>query len=334
MYARMEGGVGTHVRTLTKELSKKHDVNIVSQEDLTFLRLGNRALCVDKVGSLEKIKSAIRCSDIFHIHETATSSELILKYISADFNMVNSFHIGTGKSFYGKIGRIVADYIAKLHASRSKAYIASGLALKQILDKYKKSTIVCNGIDPSDFKPEKSERFFDGFTVGYLGRVDPEKNIFSLIKACKNTDVNLVVAGYGKYSKKLKQLNSNKIKYIGKTEYPATSFYNAIDVFASPSFFEAGLSNTVLEAMSYEKPVITGSCGGEEYRIREDWGIVSKTDPDSISKNILKIKNSDYVGMGQEARKEIFKTFSIQKMANDIEKVYKSVLNNSSKKSF
>ncbi len=148
MYARMEGGVGTHVRALAKELSKRHYINIISQKDLTFLRLGNRALCIDKVGSLKKLKSAIRCSDVFHIFETATSSELLLKYITEDFNMVNTFCFGTGKSLYGKMGRMFTNYIAKLHASKSKAYIAKGLELKRILDKHKKSTLIHNGINP------------------------------------------------------------------------------------------------------------------------------------------------------------------------------------------
>lgn len=329
MYARMEGGVGTHVMALTNELSSRHDINIINQKELTFLRLGNRALCIDKVGSLKKLKSAIRHSDIFHIHETATSSELILKYIAEDFNMVNSFHIPIGKSFYGKWGRIITNYIAKRHALKSRAFIAVGSSLKQILDRHKKSTLIYNGVSPIDFKPGKSKRYFGEFTVGYLGRIDALKNILSLIKACKMLDVNLVIAGYGKYSKKLKQFCNDKTKFIGKVEYPAENFYNAIDVFASPSFIEANISRTILEAMSCEKPIIAGDCGGEEYRIKEDWGIVSKTDAVSISKNILKIKNSDYIGMGKEARKEVFRTFSIQKMANDIEKVYESVLGNS-----
>lgn len=141
-----------------------------------------------------------------------------------------------------------------------------------------------------DFKRAKNlpNRF-----ILFLGKLEPRKNIISVVKAFNNLktnpkygDVGLVIAGAEgwKYNDILKEANvgnpvlywsdqystgqisinpkelidiANKIIFTGQlTDEERYLYYRAADVFVYPSFFE-GFGFPPLEAMSCDTPVIT-----------------------------------------------------------------------------
>lgn len=329
MYARMDGGIITHINDLMKVLSKKHEVSLISQKDFGLINLFKNRFWIDRPGSLKAISKVISNCDVFHIHEMATSSELFLNLIEEDFNMVNTFHIALGPNFYGRIGARLTKFLARLHSKKSKYYIAVGKAVKKIIERYNnKVTVINNGIDTKVFKPEKPERFFKDFTVGYIGRLAPEKNVYNLIKACKDLNLNLVIAGEGLLYNKIKKLESNNLKVFGFYPKPV-DFYNGIDIFASPSFIESNISRTVVEAMACGKPVLVSGCGGEEDKIKSSFGKVCKPDIKAIKEGLLELKKLDIIKTGAYARKAAVKYFDVRKMVSETEKVYKKVIKQS-----
>lgn len=145
--------------------------------------------------------------------------------------------------------------------------LSSGLNLTQ-------TVYVPNGVDIKVFRPKK-QRAKKDFVFGFIGRFAPEKNLPLLIKAFKifnrkNKISRLLLVGYeancccqcSKYIIQLRLL----IKRLGLSKkvflkpavinnFELVRIYNDFDIFVYPSFSE-GTANSVLEAMSCDKPTI------------------------------------------------------------------------------
>lgn len=136
--------------------------------------------------------------------------------------------------------------------------------------------VISNGVDTKEFAPrsknlsfrkkykipEKSIIFF------YLGRLDGDKNVGTLVKAMKytNPNVHMLIIGKGKIIGYLHDLakkeGSDKkitwIDYITNEEMPAA--YNASDVFTILSPYE-GQSIVALQAAASGRPIIAADAG-------------------------------------------------------------------------
>lgn len=134
-----------------------------------------------------------------------------------------------------------------------------------------KIVYIPNGVDQEFFKIKKQKP--NKNTILFLGRIAPIKDIETLLKALKNTNMKLTLVGpieepYGKFLfnmiNKLK-LNS-QVKFLGPI-YDLNKKIKIIDkheIFVLPSKRE-GLPQTLLEAMSRGKIVISSTNdGGKE----------------------------------------------------------------------
>ena len=321
-YTRLVGGgIETHIRNLSSFFNPK----ILAPKGF-FLPRGY--YIIDPHWKL--IKKEIENCDIFHIHHPATSSELLIpllvKNIKKKASIISTFHTPVGELKYSKICNNYIKLITKLYSKISAKFVAVGVKQKEIIENIVKEKVILvnNGVDINKFKKKKVKRPFNDFTIGFLGRLDPEKNIFSLIKACKNINVNLVIAGRGIYYKKIKKMENKKLKIIGFVKNPV-EFYNSIDVFASISYLEAGIPYTILEAMACGIPIITSACGGEEPNL-EDGGIICGTKVGEIENAILEIRKLDLEQLGKKARKIVEKKYNLKTQIEKHKKLYNSLL--------
>jgi len=325
LYGRLEGGMKTHVDDLTRFLSKKHEVSVISQADLSSIRFVSGSYYIDKLSSLKLLRKKIDENDIIHMHQPATSSEIPLRWMKFNAKMINTFHISLGYGFYGFTAKLITRVCVNWFKKKSSCYIAIGKSLEKILEKYNKTVLINNGVDTRKFKPKKVKRLFKGTTIGYLGRLDFYKNAKSLIKACKELNVNLVIGGEGVLFEELKKYESKSIKLLGFVKN-SEMFYNQIDIFASPSFVEGNICRTALEAMSCGKPVILSSCGGEEDDIKGRFGTITKPDVGSIRESIKNMLKKDIKKMGKAARKTAVEKYDVREMVSRTERVYKKAL--------
>lgn len=337
IYGRVDkGGLKTHILSLIHELSKRHNVTLISQQTLGSTSFYGGLYFFDFKKTKNIFQNYLKKSDILHIHHPATSSEFNLANFNCNIPIVNTFHFSLGKKFnnwkaslLSKLNTRIINQLGKKYSHRSSAYIAVGSELCNILQKYNKTIVIHNGVNVEKFRPRKLKRYFKDFTIGYLGRLDPEKNIINLIIACKELNIPLVLAGYSKdfdYIKK--KYSSPNTLFLGHLE-DSQYFYNKIDLFVSPSLMEANIPLTILEAMSSGVPVISGNCGGEEKNIKESFGIITEGDKESIKANIKKVMNSDYIKMGKNARKEALNNFNLKDKVRQIETIYKKALSSS-----
>jgi glycosyltransferase involved in cell wall biosynthesis len=108
------------------------------------------------------------------------------------------------------------------------------------------------------------------FCVGFVGRLDPCKDLPFLVEAFARTDLDpadrLLILGTGPDEARVKQMASqrgltNQIVWAGRVDEPATA-YSAMDVLVLPSVYEAfGL--VLLEAMAAGLPVVGRADDGE-----------------------------------------------------------------------
>jgi glycosyltransferase involved in cell wall biosynthesis len=132
--------------------------------------------------------------------------------------------------------------------------------------------VVPNGVDvdkyapgPSDYKEAAGAETL----IGYLGRVDPEKNVLALIRAFLDVDVNdqdvLVIVGGGGDRRRLeRRFGGRRVIFTGQIadEAERIRILRAMDVFVLPSAVE-GLSLSLLEAMATETACIATDVGGD-----------------------------------------------------------------------
>lgn len=102
-----------------------------------------------------------------------------------------------------------------------------------------------------------------------VGRFTPEKDYFTSLKAIKSLQLKglsfkYTIIGWGTLLEKIKefvlQLNISHFVEILIDPPNIEDYYLASDIFLQTSLFE-GMSNTVLEAMSYSLPVISTNVG-------------------------------------------------------------------------
>lgn len=102
--------------------------------------------------------------------------------------------------------------------------------------------------------------------------------------------------------------------------------FNETDVLVAPSLWYETFGYTVLEALSFGVPVIiTENVGAKDLLEKEDFGIIVKTEKESLKKAVLEIKNQEKL---TEYNKNIVDRFNIDKIKDsykNIQKLYENL---------
>jgi glycosyltransferase involved in cell wall biosynthesis len=138
-------------------------------------------------------------------------------------------------------------------------------------------SVIPNGVDAEKYSPAPSDfkqRIEASVLIGYLGRVDPEKNVDVLIRAFQDIDaaedVKLVVIGGGSDRRRLeRRYRGARILFTGQVfeEAERIAMLRDMDVFVLPSLVE-GLSLSLLEAMSCAVAPVATDVGADGEALR------------------------------------------------------------------
>jgi 1,2-diacylglycerol 3-alpha-glucosyltransferase len=158
-----------------------------------------------------------------------------------------------------------------------------------------------NRIIPEDNAP---------FTVLFVGRLSPEKNIEYLLRGfagvvASGANAELRIVGDGPERKKLERLTralglDNSVKFLGRlpsSELP--EHYCACHVFVLPSLMEVQ-PLVVLEAMRFSRPVImTNRVDAARELVDEGKNgfVVNAESPDDLTSKLLLLKRSPQIGL-------------------------------------
>lgn len=185
----------------------------------------------------------------------------------------------------------------------------------------KKIVIIPNGVDTNKFKPPRTrKKRLSPINVLFVGRLDPIKNLESLVTAISllPQKIILILVGVGAESDKLillgKKLGVRLIIKgpVGHNKLPP--IFREASIFVLPSL-EEGHPKALLEAMAVGLPVVGTKVRGITDVINNgENGLLSDTTPVAIARAIQKIITNHRLAqkLGRNARLWVEKNCSLE----------------------
>jgi glycosyltransferase involved in cell wall biosynthesis len=208
-----------------------------------------------------------------------------------------------------------------------------------------KISVILNGVNTQRFIPADSQKAreeiglpLEGPVLGIVGRFDLLKRHSELIEAFAQLAsqfpaAQLLIVGDGgsEWERVNKEVRSsavkNRIHLVGFKSEPRP-YYQAMDLLVVPSLVE-GLSNVVLEAMACGVPVLAHqACGNAEMIRNGADGIIADLESvENLQRKIAQaLENRTHLlEMGMAARQSVLERFSIQRMVQNYESVYREM---------
>jgi glycosyltransferase involved in cell wall biosynthesis len=353
------GGITSYVFSLSRGLKKLgHNVYLASsggdcltrftEEGIIFIPIPIKTkseINVFKIGiSFLKLLKEIREKDIQIIHTNSRVTQVLGKWLKKKTGIV---HVTTWHGFFRRrwFRRVFPCWADKTIAISEQVKV-------HLLSEFEASAnnlrLVYNGIDLEKIKlkepvnrSEVKIRFGlkDGPVVGIVARLSDVKGHVYLVRAMEKVlkifpDAQLLIVGEGKMGRELlalvEELKIGKsVVFIPRSNNIAELYY-IMDVFVMPSLKE-GLGLGLMEAMAGAKAVVGSAVGGIKNLIqdRQTGLLVGPRDIEGLSRAILELLNDPAFAaiMGNNARIFINQNFSLEKMLDQTQEVYRECLN-------
>jgi glycosyltransferase involved in cell wall biosynthesis len=193
----------------------------------------------------------------------------------------------------------------------ARVLLAPNLELVNMLrEGTKKPTFLMQrGVDTVWFSPEKRDRSDDVLTIGFVGRLSPEKNVRFLqavahaLQQAGIEKFRISVVGEGHERGWLEQ-NVPNVKLSGMLfgEELARAYAN-MDIFAFPSHTDT-FGNVVLEALASAVPTVVMPGGGPKYLVMDGvTGFIAEDDSSFVNHVVTLAKDAELrEQMGRRAR--------------------------------
>jgi glycosyltransferase involved in cell wall biosynthesis len=198
-------------------------------------------------------------------------------------------------------------------------------------------SVIPNGVDVEKYSPATSDykkRLGAGTLIGYLGRVDPEKNVDFLIRAFQDIDtaedVKLVIIGGGSERRRLeRRYRSPRVVFTGQVmdEAERIRMLRAMDVFVLPSLVE-GLSLSLLEAMACGVATVATDVGSDGEALRGAGVLVDPKDLEGQLRLALRtlLEFPDFRDeLGRRARARAVERYSLSDNLDRLLAVYREL---------
>ena len=232
--------------------------------------------------------------------------------------------------------------IISIYSDKIIANSKSGLLCYKIPES--KSTFIHNGFDffrLIGLEPQENVKtrlnIHSTKLVGMVARIDWQKDYPTFIKAAtilllKRNDVQFVIVGDGEDKGKIQSMivSENKEKFIftGR-QSNVESIINCFDVAVLATFKE-GISNSIIEYMALEKPVVSTDGGGTSELVEEGITgyLVKEGDEKQLAERIQFLLEHPNIGlrMGTEGKRRIMKEFNFNKMIDKFQDEYGVIL--------
>jgi len=299
------------------------------------------------------------------------TTRTLIKTIKKDYNFdlihahfaVPSGIAASHLSKYVNVPFIITEHFSKLHEDLSinsnikkkliKVYNKNSLIiavsekiksdLVNVGIKKERIRIIPNGVDCNKFPISFPSKKMNPIRLLSIGGLIESKGFIYLIKAVKmlnenNINVVLTIIGEGKQRSDLENL-IKKLKLDEKVILKGNilhsqlkDYFNKTHIFVLPSLFES-FSVVTIEALSCGIPVIVTKCGGPEYFVTDEVGLIIKKENENIlADNIEKMINSYKYYNKNKIRQYCKNNFDYKIISPKIISTYEQILSNSSLK--
>jgi len=187
--------------------------------------------------------------------------------------------------------------------------------------KRSKSVGIHNAIELPEIIKIKNEKL----TVISVGRFVEAKDYETSLKSIKIVrekvgDFRYLIIGQGKLEQELRanieELGLKQNIEIVINPDNVNQYYSCSDIYLSTSVYE-GLSNSIMEAMSFGLPVVATDVGDNKYLVKDgETGFLTKVkDADAVAAKLELLLNNEELRntMGEKGRQHITENFSIEK---------------------
>ena len=320
----------------------------VTDDTLTLRSLtGSHRYIISSPRTKRTITDLLRREQVDLVHVSLSFSTLIafgLPELCHELGLpvVATFHVPYDSRFGLWQGISTAFYrlYAQSLASFDRVIIFSEQQ-KSLLEHYgvpaDNVAVIPNGVDIQKYSPGKSDfkQTLDASAlVGYLGRVDPEKNVDILIRAFQDVDaaedVKLVIVGSGSEKRRLDRRYGNaRVVFTGQVidEAERIAMLRAMDIFVLPSMVE-GLSLSLLEAMACGTAPVATDVGSDGEALRGAGIVVDTKDLDGQLRLALRtlIEFPDFrTELGHRARSRAVERYSLSDNLDRLLGVYREL---------
>lgn len=325
-----------------KEFKKIKDLNIIElnnkPENNSFCKILNFFISIKQIIELRKI---IKNHNIQIIHSNLITSDIynfILKIQYRNLKIISTRHnvAEIRKTlFFRFFNKIINSFFDKI--------VLCSKDVQLLFNKYEfsnNSVVIYNGVDVNEIQeaPIKNYPFIkkESFNIISIGRLEMVKGYPNLIYIFKkfnedHPNSNLFICGMGKdyfFLKKLvKQIKiQDKITFLGNRD-DVYSLLKSCNIFMLLSKRE-GLPLSLLEAMCCKLPVIGSNVSGirQVIKNRVNGYLVNRFNHDNIINIMRKLKDNKSLRkkIGNEAYKEIIRTYTIRKTYLKYQAIYLS----------
>lgn len=294
--------------------------------------------------SLREIKP-----DIVHASLSLSPLDFVLPEICEQLNLplVATFHTafaGKGAKFISGTQLLAYQLYAPSLAHYDRVIVFSQIQRELLASmgvKAHKIAVIPNGVDANKYSPGKShikaelkaERLFV-----YQGRIAPEKNVESLLRAWKQSQMRagskLLIVGDGPLKPSLEPFYGSEsgVIWFGfvPDEQRRIEILRGADVFILPSLVE-GLSLSLLEGMACGNACLATDVGADGEVLEQGAGVVLKTKTVRSQLKTLLPLFQDHPELttllGQKARQRVLERYTLSNNISQLEQLYQEVLN-------
>ena len=320
----------------------------ITDDTLTLRSLtGSHRYIISSPRTKRTITDLLRREQVDLVHVSLSFSTLIdfgLPELCHELGLpvVATFHVPYDSRFglWQGISTAVYRLYAQSLASFDRVIIFSEQQ-KGLLEHYgvpaENVAVIPNGVDVEKYTPGPSgvkPKLHASALVGYLGRVDPEKNVDILIRAFQDVDapedVKLVIVGSGSEKRRLeRRYGSPRVVFTGQVidETDRIATLRAMDIFVLPSMVE-GLSLSLLEAMACGAAPIATDVGSDGEALRGAGIVVDTKDLDGQLRLALRtlIEFPDFrAELGHRARARAVERYSLSDNLDRLLSVYREL---------
>lgn len=231
-----------------------------------------------------------------------------------------------------------------IYNSQDSAYRHKALGYNNKINK-----VIPNGFDCFKFKPSLTARLTlrkelklkrDDFIIGFIARYHPMKNHIDFIRGAgklisKYPDVHFVLVGRG--VDKSNSFLVNLIKEEGITKQihllgernDIFKITASFDIATNFSSWGESFSNAIGEAMACGVPCVVTNIGDSALIVGDTGIVISTKNIDELVRawiKLIKVGSVHRKQLGQKARERIINKFSLLKIINNYEEMYREVL--------
>ena len=335
---------------------------VIIPEMRRAIRFGNDYSAYKKIKQIiEEFKP-----DIVHTHASKAGTLGRMAAFSCKVPaVVHTFHGHVFHSYFNKTKTKIFKRIERKLAQKSSAIVAISNTQKQELGlvhkiaDLNKIEVIPLGFDLNRFQENLSKKRAvfrtkyqiedDEIAIGIIGRLVPIKNHKFFVQALKNVldrtqkKVRAFIIGDGESRDEIISFAEDLgIKYsrsnvnFKKTPLTFTSWIKNIDVvnagmdIIALSSLNEGTPVSLIEAQAANNPIISTNVGGiENVVVQNKTGLLSEIeDVDCYAENLLELIENDAkrLAMQKEGWTHVKDQFSYNRLVNDIDKLYKKLL--------